>query len=288
MGNTSEFETRKQRFVIKICKDMTSPKPNPNMSDENFHKELVYSALDLGNEAALLASISHPNIVKLHALSTRSILSPKFFILIEHVPMLEEKWKIWREKASHPTFGSMMKSRAKKQELEFASMKERIKEVIIGITNAFAYLHSKRIVYRDLKKGNIGMTEDGVIKVFDFGLARRLPAAQNSSDDDEVFKLSFVGSPRYMAPEVVKYKPYNCKADVYSVGVLLWEVCSLEQSFSDVPPMQFHKRIRSDEIKLEPLPHWPERLQDLLRKCLNRNHLFRIKCSELLTELQKL
>ena len=62
------------------------------------------------------------------------------------------------------------------------------------------------------------------VKIFDFGLARIMP--ENRDPNNDTFKMSGAGSPRYMAPECLDDKPYNLKADVYSFTIILWEILS--------------------------------------------------------------
>ena len=77
----------------------------------------------------------------------------------------------------------------------------------------------------------IGLTLGGEVKIIDFGLARVVDNA--SPDMDELYEMSGeTGSLRYMAPEVASSKPYNQKADVYSFGMILWELVAYEKPFN--------------------------------------------------------
>ena len=82
-----------------------------------------------------------------------------------------------------------------------------------------------RIIYRDLKPDNIGFDVRGTVKLLDFGICREV------KDADEFEMTGLTGSRRYMAPEVVLCQDYDLKADVYSFGILFWEVAALAQPF---------------------------------------------------------
>lgn len=85
---------------------------------------------------------------------------------------------------------------------------------------------------RDLKPDNIGFDICGDVKLFDFGLAKELDETMKTGYCSDFYELSGnTGSLRYMAPEIALSKPYNLTADVYSFGLLLWQVCSLELPF---------------------------------------------------------
>ena len=73
-----------------------------------------------------------------------------------------------------------------------------------------------------------------IVKLFDFGLATVMPP--NGDPYDEKFEMSGAGSPRYMAPEVLvdPPEPYNMKADVYTFGIVLWEMFALEVPYKDI------------------------------------------------------
>jgi cGMP-dependent protein kinase len=79
---------------------------------------------------------------------------------------------------------------------------------------AMEYLHKRNIVYRDLKPENIILDKEGYIKVVDFGLAKKLTEGRT---------YTLLGTPQYMAPEVVLMKGYSCSVDTWGVGVLLFE-----------------------------------------------------------------
>lgn len=94
-----------------------------------------------------------------------------------------------------------------------------------SMADALAYCHGSAIpnamvLHRDLKPDNIGFSLDGTVKIIDFGLAR---IVENATVSDQVYEMSGeTGSLRYMAPEVANCQPYNQKADVVSINVLVW------------------------------------------------------------------
>ena len=89
---------------------------------------------------------------------------------------------------------------------------------------ALSYIHENKIIHRDLKTQNIFLTKNGDIKIGDFGICRVL------SKSDELASTS-VGTPYYIAPEVCRGEPYNYKADVWSLGCIIYELCGLKRPF---------------------------------------------------------
>jgi serine/threonine protein kinase len=119
-----------------------------------------------------------------------------------------------------------------------------------------SFLHDKRIIYRDLKTSNVGIQGHSVVKLFDFGSCRELPRAQPydptmSKRDlkglyyyhdrtrastiphyEQVFQMSFVGSPAFMAPELFRTPClYNGRCDVFSWSILMAHLLTLEEPF---------------------------------------------------------
>ena len=108
--------------------------------------------------------------------------------------------------------------------------------LLLDLSGAIAFLHSQRVIHRDLKPDNVGFDLAGNLKVFDFDVARVLPQQSNWGDfRNELFKLTKkVGSPRYMSPEVARGEHYNEKTDVYALGLLAYEVLSLKRPFESL------------------------------------------------------
>eukprot|EP00049_Salpingoeca_infusionum_P016764 m.347306 g.347306 ORF g.347306 m.347306 type:complete len:654 (+) comp16144_c0_seq30:238-2199(+) len=94
----------------------------------------------------------------------------------------------------------------------------------VQILLALKYLHSNRILHRDLKTANIFLTKNSRIKVGDFGIAAQLAHSRD-------MKTTCVGSPYYMSPEVCQDVPYNSKSDVWALGCVLYELCTHRQAF---------------------------------------------------------
>jgi len=100
---------------------------------------------------------------------------------------------------------------------------------VYDLSTALEYLHSQKVMYRDLKPDNIGFDVRGDVKIFDFGLAREI---SGSPMTDGTYKMSGkTGSLRYMAPEVALEKPYNETVDVYSLAILAWEIFDMSTPF---------------------------------------------------------
>jgi serine/threonine protein kinase len=107
---------------------------------------------------------------------------------------------------------------------------------------------------------------DGTVKLIDFGLAKIIENA--SVQSDEVYRMSGeTGSLRYMAPEVADALPYNAKADVYSFGIILWELNVCKKPFDGLNRDQFYERVVHGGER--PIPHrkWPPELSTLMTEC---------------------
>jgi len=113
----------------------------------------------------------------------------------------------------------------------------RVKHIGLGVAEAMSFLHQHQVVYRDLKPSNIGFDSQDQVKLFDFGLARKL----HGDGGEENRNLTMqVGTLRYMSPEIYfgSYSrgspPYSFSTDVFSFAILLWEIITLKKPFGNV------------------------------------------------------
>lgn len=144
-----------------------------------------------------------------------------------------------------------------------------------SLADAMAYCHESAVpgcmvLHRDLKPDNIGFTLDGDLKIMDFGLARTIENA--SVHSTEVYAMSGeTGSLRYMAPEVADALPYNHKVDVYSFGIILWELIAGKKPFYGLNREMFYERVVHDGERPPMNKKWPIDFTTLLRDCWSAN-----------------
>ncbi|KAH9623367.1 hypothetical protein KSS87_012623 [Heliosperma pusillum] len=135
----------------------------------------------------------------------------------------------------------------------------------LDLSRGLSYLHSKKIVHRDVKTENMLLDTKRTLKIADFGVAR--VEAQNPKD-----MTGETGTIYYMAPEVLDGKPYDRKCDVYSFGICLWETycCCMPYhglySFADLSYGVVHKNLRPEMPKC-----CPASLANIMRKCWDAN-----------------
>jgi len=86
------------------------------------------------------------------------------------------------------------------------------------------YLHSNKILHRDIKTINMFLSKDNTIKIGDLGVAKMLNQTANMAH-------TVVGTPYYLSPELCEEKPYNNKSDIWSMGCCLYEMCTLKHPF---------------------------------------------------------
>ncbi|CAN8248448.1 unnamed protein product [Cochlearia groenlandica] len=118
---------------------------------------------------------------------------------------------------------------------------KKLIEFALDIARGMEYIHSRHIIHRDLKPENVLIDEDFHLKIADFGIACEEEYCDIVADDP--------GTYRWMAPEMIKRKPHGRKADVYSFGLLLWEMVAGAIPYEDMSPVQaafavVHKNIR--------------------------------------------
>jgi len=249
-------ETDSSRYVVKMLRD--------DLPEDEYTK----GVLDLAVEARFLRRLTHPHIVQMVATANSDPLESRFFVVLEMLGLtLEDKIGNWRKDLNKAMtvwcgpFGYCCANNAVLNQ----SWVERI-TVSKSIASALEYLHSQDIIYRDLKPENIGIDENGHVKIFDFGLAKRLlPDDKNAAG---LYRLTGnTGSLRYMAPEVALNQAYNLKADAYSFAIVFWQICSLT-----VPYAGYNCKMHADFVvmgghrpKIE--KSWPQSWGHLMQTC---------------------
>merc|ERR1712176_1808 len=178
----------------------------------------------------------------------------------------------------------------------------RVKSITtaIQIAEVMLYLHEHNIIYRDLKPENIGFDKYGAVKIFDFGLVKELKDHERYEDGTYLLTKN-TGSRRYMAPEVAKRLRYNLSADVYSFGILLWEICTMRKSFEGYDH-NLHvelviyggERPNLDLVTKKSFSNraargqWPKEMSTLIEKCWPDNLHNRINFVDIVKELRSI
>lgn len=151
---------------------------------------------------------------------------------------------------------------------------EEVFQWFIQICMALQYVHSRKIIHRDIKTQNVFLTGSKTIKVGDFGISKVLESTTQVA-------MTVVGTPYYMAPESCQSEPYTSKTDVWALGIILFELCALKQPFQADNLLGLVFKIVQDDP--EPIPdcYSPE-LRELTLKLLTKNPANRPSTSEIL------
>jgi serine/threonine protein kinase len=153
-------------------------------------------------EAQAAGTLSHPNIVTVHDVGEEEETATSF-IAMEYVE------------------GHNLKQILKdKTPLSF----ERVSEIVSSVADALDYAHRKGIVHRDVKPANIIITPDGTVKITDFGIAKIETSSLTSTGQ-------FLGTPNYMSPEQVTGEEVDGRSDLFSLGVVLYELLTKRKPF---------------------------------------------------------
>ncbi|KAK4467669.1 hypothetical protein MN116_008608 [Schistosoma mekongi] len=184
-----------------------------------------------------LRYLNHPNVIKFRGVCVEQ---PCYCILMEYCPY-GQLYEIIH--SGNPISPSLICSWVKQ------------------IADGMHYLHSCKIIHRDLKSPNVLVGYNHVLKISDFGASRE--CTENST------KMSFTGTVAWMAPEVIRNEPCSFKVDVWSYGVLLWELLTGEIPYHNVDSTAILWGVGSEHLRLPVPVTCPSELRVLMKTCWN-------------------
>ncbi|XP_059643177.1 probable serine/threonine-protein kinase SIS8 isoform X2 [Cornus florida] len=212
------------------------------------------------SEVRIMKRIRHPNVVLFLGAITRA---PNLSIVTEFLP----RGSLYR--LIHRPNNQLDERRRLRMALDAA--------------RGMNYLHNCTpvIVHRDLKSPNLLVDKNWVVKVCDFGLSRMKHSTFLSS-------RSTAGTAEWMAPEVLRNEPSNEKCDVFSFGVILWELCTLQQPWGGMNPMQVVGAVGFQHRRLDIPDDMHPSIADIIMKCWQTDPKLRPSFAEIMAALKPL
>jgi predicted Ser/Thr protein kinase len=208
-------------------------------------------------EAKVLASLNHPNIAQIYGVEDRALVM---------------------ELVGGETLGSLLKRGALPIETSLDYARQ--------IAEALETAHEKGIVHRDLKPSNVMVTPAGLVKVLDFGLAKMVdgPSTRDDPQDSPTVTLSptragiILGTAAYMSPEQARGGIADKRADIWTFGVVLYEMLTAKRAFSGESVSDILAGVLRADLDWSALPAaTPLRIRALLRRCLERDRTKRLQ-----------
>ena len=194
-------------------------------------------------EASAAAALSHKNIVEIYDVGEDE---DKYYIVMEYVPGTTLKELILKRGALH-----------------YVEAIDIMKQVVGGIAKA----HQLGIIHRDLKPQNILVTDSGVAKIADFGIASMQSLAQVTQTD------VIMGSLHYLAPEIARGEKATVQSDIYALGIAFYELLRGEVPFNGESPVNIELKHMQDDLPslLEFNPSIPQSVENIIIKATAKN-----------------
>ncbi|MEJ5304601.1 MAG: serine/threonine-protein kinase [Ignavibacteria bacterium] len=219
-----------------------------------LNKKIILKSLDTSNlidqailhrfkrEAKILAQLDHPNIIKVLDFGT---YQNYFYISFEYFQ------------------GESLRNFLKKKKLDLNEFETIVAQILLGLD----YAHSQKIIHRDLKPDNILIDSNLKVKIADFGLAL-------SEDEVQVTrKESIVGTPGYMSPEQIRGEELTASSDIFSLGIILFEMLIGSNPFigKDITTTINNILFLDREVLEQKLINVPEKWSKIILRCLEKS-----------------
>ncbi|XP_059659768.1 serine/threonine-protein kinase EDR1-like isoform X2 [Cornus florida] len=208
---------------------------------------------DFCNEISILSRLRHPNVILFLGACTKP---PRLSMVTEYMEMGSLYYLIHLS--------------GQKKKLNWRRRLKMLRDVCRGLM----CLHRMKIVHRDVKSANCLVDKHWTVKICDFGLSRIMR-------DTTMRDSSSAGTPEWMAPELIRNEPFSEKCDIFSLGVIMWELCTLNRPWDGVPPERVVYSVANEGSRLE-IPEGP--LGRLIADCWAEPHE-RPTCEQILTRL---
>ena len=200
-------------------------------------------------EAEAVAALSHPNIVVIHSVEEA-----------DGIPFLTMELVTGRRLGELIPKGGMALG--------------RFFDIAVPLADALAAAHERGIIHRDLKPDNIMVSDRGVVKILDFGLAKlrsdKTPAVATDLSTETLIQSRFAGTAPYMSPEQIQGKPLNHQSDIFSLGIILYEMATGSRLFGGDSSIDVFSSILKDDPR--PVSDYredlPFHLSRIIRHCL--------------------
>ena len=218
----------------------------PDLADDPMRRRRFLT------EAKAASALNHPNVCTIHEVS--ELAGPHLYIAMEFVA------------------GETLTARAQSARLEIREIIEIGTQIADALDAAFV----KGIVHRDIKPSNICLNERGHVKVLDFGLAKRLGVVEEGQSiptENRTSTGQVMGTPHYMSPEQAVGKDVDHRSDLFSLGVVLYELVTGRRPFSGASMGEIIERILRAPIEALARFNYevPTELERIIRKCLEKD-----------------
>ncbi|XP_028807674.1 probable serine/threonine-protein kinase SIS8 isoform X1 [Neltuma alba] len=208
---------------------------------------------DFCNEISILSRLRHPNVILFLGACTKP---PRLSMVTEYMEMGSLYYLIHLS--------------GQKKKLSWRRRLKMLRDICRGLM----CIHRMKIVHRDLKSANCLVNKHWTVKICDFGLSRIMT-------EPSIKDASSAGTPEWMAPELIRNEPFNEKCDIFSLGVLMWELCTLSRPWEGIPPERVVYAVANEGSRLD-IPEGP--LAKLIADCWAESNE-RPSCEEILSRL---